>query len=277
MESNTMNTNRTESKFDLRLVFSKYLMFILNTGFIISGILLISAGVSTYVMFETMYNDMGNIFRMLSIFWMVIGVTITVVATFGILAALKENEILANLYAISMTFVFLGCIGAGIADFTMISRSRFIVSDLLKSMINNYDRNFGYNYQTKMDWIQTKFECCGIDAPSDWQSFKYFWVPYDQQDANNTSHGENIMPLSCCLQNSSYVDLVCEKYHSIGCFEPIHQFFFETVMTIGYAGLIFSMFMMLAVSLGFLYAQIVRGTSRHKYRRITNFVHSVQE
>lgn len=134
-------------------------------------------------MFETMYTDMGNIFRMLSIFWMIIGVTITVVATFGILAALKENEILANLvtncdvinqtfiiltvlnthltsqYAISMTFVFLGVIGAGIADFTMISRSRFIVSDLLKSMISNYDRDFGYNYHTKMDWIQTKV-CC---------------------------------------------------------------------------------------------------------------------
>ncbi|XP_037024708.1 tetraspanin-6-like [Bradysia coprophila] len=301
MEPNRRSAGRIKTKFDLGLAFWKYLMLLLNVGFVISSVLLISAGVSTYLTFKTMYNEMGDAFRMLSIFWMVVGVTTTAIGTFGIFVAFKENVTLANLYGIAMTFVFLGPISAGIADFTLISRSRYIASDLLDSMIKgysysneyrynidyvyNYIYNFAgysyyyeYDYRSAMDWIQTKFECCGNNGPSDWANLLLYWLPHHLQTVDgpiNSALGEYPMPASCCVQNSNYVKLTCEKYHSTGCFEPIHQIFSETVMSIGTFGLFFSMLQMLAIILGFVYAQILRDKSR--VQNYVNVSNSVQE
>lgn len=58
---------------------------------------MISGGISTSVIFSSFYSDMGDGFRMLSIFWLVVGIVFMFVALFGIFAAFKESAVAANL------------------------------------------------------------------------------------------------------------------------------------------------------------------------------------
>lgn len=51
-----------------------------------------------------------------------------------------------------MTLVFIFQVAAAIAGFTLISRSRYMVSDQLNYMMRNYN----YGYRLNVDWIQSK-------------------------------------------------------------------------------------------------------------------------
>lgn len=53
-----------------------------------------------------------------------------------------------------MMLVFLSQISAAIAGFTLISRSRYMVSDQLEQMMKLY--NYHDNNRQQMDWIQSK-------------------------------------------------------------------------------------------------------------------------
>lgn len=63
----------------------------------IASVFMISGGISTSVIFSSIYTDMGDGFRMLSIFWIVVGAIFLFVSLFGIFAAFKESTVLANL------------------------------------------------------------------------------------------------------------------------------------------------------------------------------------
>lgn len=54
-----------------------------------------------------------------------------------------------------MMVVFLSQISAAIAGFTKITQSRYMVSEQLERMIQNYKYPF-YEYGQKIDWIQSK-------------------------------------------------------------------------------------------------------------------------
>lgn len=156
-----------------------------------------------------------------------------------------------------MMFVFLSQISAGIAGFSMISKSGYMVSDQLDQMIRYYNHDY-YLYREKIDWIQSKvssvlflqrttktkryilkFECCGINGPSDWQQYESYWTPfgspdiYDYPNRTADSPTKNLMPSSCCVQYSNYVNLTCERYHTSGCYDPIYESVHESIMTIG--------------------------------------------
>jgi len=292
-----VNQDGKKTKFDLGLTISKYILFLLNGVFVISSVLTMSSGVSTIVAFTSYYNLMEGGFQVLSIFWIVVGFIFMIVALFGMFVAFKESTALANLYGIAMMVVFVLQVSAAIVAFTLISKSRYMVSDQLDTMMRDYN----YRYQLEVDWIQSKFECCGVNGPSDWQNFARFSTPYYYEttesyyyrtsdyyyrtddyyrttDPTTTTSTEpprtDLMPQSCCVRNSNYVNLTCEKYHTSGCFVPIHQIVSESIMMIGSSTLVVSVLQILGVILGFMYARIVR---RKKTQRDVQIWNSGQE
>jgi len=68
----------------------------------------------------------------------------------------------------------------------------------------------------------------------------------------------NLTPVSCCVQNSDYVNLTCSEHYQKGCFDPIHQIVSESIMMIGSSALVFAVVQVLGIVLGFLYARVIR-------------------
>lgn len=65
-----------------------------------------------------------------------------------------------------MTLVFVFQVAAAIAGFTLISRSRYMVSDQLDLMMRNYN----YDYRLNVDWIQSKV-CYNLLFPKPFAEF----------------------------------------------------------------------------------------------------------
>ncbi|KAJ6623025.1 Lysosomal acid glucosylceramidase, partial [Pseudolycoriella hygida] len=356
----------------------------------ILSVVTISGGVSTLVAFAYYYilDDLPG----LSVFWIVVGCIFMIVALFGIFAAFKESTMLANLYGLAMMLVFILQISAAITSFSIITKSRDMVTNQFGVLMQEY--SYSYHNGLYVDFMQSKLECCGLDGPSDWQNYGQFpWYQnsyngyytddyyrhttesYDRQptedyyylrttetddyfdyyvaetrppiDSENyfyrrttgadylystnppisnyprsedyyhrrrttasddyfddtrsptddyrrttereynhpyrtrpstTSHPRTpteaprtyLVPSSCCVPNTNYVNLTCEQYHKSGCLEPIHQIVSESIMMIGSSALIFSVLQILGVILGFMYARFVRNRKIQRNVQIWN-------
>lgn len=58
---------------------------------------MISGGTSTFTTVHPFRSDLGDGFRMMSIFWLCVGLVFFLVAVFGIFVAFKESPVLAGL------------------------------------------------------------------------------------------------------------------------------------------------------------------------------------
>lgn len=264
--------NRNKSNFGL--ICMKYLLFLLNIVFLIVSVLVISSGISAAAALTSYYYLMSDGLDTLTVFWLVVGIILLLVALFGIFAAFKESTALANIYGILMIVVFVLQIVVSIYGFTRISHTEYAVSTQLDRMM----RDYSYGYQVEVDWIQSKFGCCGINSPSDWQNFGRFSTASPYYDHWNNYHPLNetqlnqtdLMPVSCCKQYSNYVNLKCEDYHTTGCFAPIHQIVSASVMMIGTSSMIASVLQLLGIILGFSYARTVRNKKTQRDMQIWN-------
>ncbi|XP_037036039.1 CD63 antigen-like [Bradysia coprophila] len=232
-------------KFNLGLTYAKYLVFLLNVVFVITSVLIVLTAIPTIV-YSPIYRYM-IIYGMqeFAIFWLVVGLISMTVALFGIFAAIRESTALANLYGVAMSMVYILQVAVMTVSFTIMSKARVMVFDQLNDVMSQY-----VNYRSGVDWIQSEFQCCGNSGSHDWE----FIDGFGTAEGNETS----LMPASCCVQFTNYVNLTCDKYHTSGCFEAIYQIVTQSMMLIGTLALLLSILQILAISLSFIYAQIIR-------------------
>ncbi|XP_037024647.1 CD151 antigen-like isoform X1 [Bradysia coprophila] len=275
-----VNRERNKEKLNFGLTCTKYILFLLNVVFVIASVLAISSGISTIVAFTSYYYMMAYGFNALTTLWLVVGIIFLIVALVGIFTAFKESTALSNIYGILIMVVFVWQIAVSAYSFSFLNQTQYIVTNQLKRMMIDYSRG----YQPEVDWIQLNYQCCGINDPSDWQKFDRYTTPsprYDKYDyfdhLNSTTDAQinqiDRLPVSCCEQNSNYVNLRCDRYHKTGCFDPIHRIVSASVMLAGTFGLIFSILQFLGIVLGFHYARLIRGKKTQLQVQIWNTYH----
>lgn len=115
------------------------------------------------------------------------------------------------------------------------------------------ERNY-YRHETrKINWLQEKFQCCGLDAYTDWQSIMFmgysYPINYQQQYQNNRMPYVDSVPDSCCIRPSSG----CGKYRSFynqnraaiintkGCFSLYNLQFSKDIQFLSALGLFVSL------------------------------------
>ncbi|KAG4065839.1 hypothetical protein HA402_012517 [Bradysia odoriphaga] len=186
----------------------------------IASVMAISSGISVTVAVTFTYDMTTYGIDTVAMLWLVIGIIWLIVALFGMFTAFKESTAFANTYGILIMVVFIWQIGVSIYSFSFLNQTHYIVTHQLKRTMIDYS----YGYQVEVDWIQSNFQCCGINGPSDWQNFGRFSTPYphfDRYDYLNSTtdaplNETDLMPVSCCEQYSNYVDLKCDQIVSAG-------------------------------------------------------------
>ncbi|KAG4072897.1 hypothetical protein HA402_002640 [Bradysia odoriphaga] len=264
------NGSQKKSEFNFGLMCWKYILFILNVIFVIASFVMITGGISISVLLSPYRIMMEYGFNTLTIFALLTGITLMIVAVFGIAVTFMEKTAFANLYGLALILVFVLQVATAVTSFVLMSKSGEMVSSQLRSMM--YYFSYEHEYLHEIDWIQSQFKCCGAYDHTDWQKYgKYssvwpaFAHSYDDwyQMTNDTTTSieapkTDLMPSSCCLRDTNYVDLTCDQYHNSGCFEPIHQIVSESVLIIGSLAFLLSVFQILGIVAGFAYARAIR-------------------
>ncbi|CAH8445861.1 unnamed protein product [Schistosoma turkestanicum] len=129
------------------------------------------------------------------------------VGIIGAIACIKRSRcLLVFLYSLMLT-ILLCELAAIIVSIFYWPKVRKQISDALHEDLNLYSKVA--EVQQIVDLIQSKFECCGVENKSDWESIKL---------NTNSSY-----PQSCCknlqLTNSSE-DKEC-SYHQYGCLDVL--------------------------------------------------------
>ncbi|KAJ6632654.1 CD63 antigen [Pseudolycoriella hygida] len=240
----------------------KFLLILINVLYLIISFLMISGATTLKVIFGEHYFELwyASTVDSLSSLWIATGCFLLALSIFGMAAAIKESTLMTNFYGLFLCLIFILQMAAAITGFTLITQADGIVRQTLQSMMYN-----SFSGQDTIDWIQRTFECCGNDAPSDWENLGRFYGSYttreyDYFNDSTQAYSTLRMPKSCCQPNSNY-DMnyyTCERYFTRGCHGPVNSIVSQSVMMIGSSALAVGVVQILGVVCAFMYARIIR-------------------
>ncbi|EDO41432.1 predicted protein [Nematostella vectensis] len=119
------------------------------------------------------------------------GFSLYLIVFFGCVGALKENTLFLASYGIFIFCCLIPIIAAGVLAF--LQREKLVdpkarLEDGLKSYQQDSSK------QEFIDFIQTRFKCCGIESYKDWQANRYFSCSSPVPTACG-------VPFSCCKKS----------------------------------------------------------------------------
>ncbi|XP_025602937.2 tetraspanin-12 [Athalia rosae] len=164
----------------------KYLMFIFNLIFVITGILLISIGSVILGVYHDYEHFLDNKFFSVPALLIAVGTIIFFIAFFGCCGAVRENYCMIVTFSTLMVLVFILELAGGISGYVLRSHATHVVADKMHESMARYSES----KEIALVWnnLQEHFQCCGTHNITDWQP--YF--------ANDT------LPQSCCNKETGF-------------------------------------------------------------------------
>lgn len=162
----------------------KYLLFVFNLLFFISGCGILALGITLNV------NNGGYATLLPSVPFLnaanmciAVGVIVMIVGFVGCCGAIKENGCMLLIFFFLLAIIFILELAAGILGFVYQSQvQEYVTSDLQNGLVN-YETEEGL--QEAWDRLQPELECCGVESFGDWV---------------NASFPAGQFPDSCCQE-----------------------------------------------------------------------------
>jgi len=177
----------------------KYLMFVFNFIFWLSGLALIIVGSIIKAKYGDYlsYGDDGSKFASVSVFIIIVGVIVFVIGFLGCCGAVRENYCMVTTFAILLGIIFILEIVAGALGFAYRKKVESQVDDSLKDAVEKYGNKDQPGAQELLDWAQKEFECCGLNGADDYKNNTHATkcnkggvaTCYSTQNCNGTLYG----------------------------------------------------------------------------------------
>ncbi|XP_063921647.1 CD63 antigen-like isoform X2 [Zophobas morio] len=254
----------------------KYVLFVFNLLFVITGIVMIAVGVSVksyYTDYDIFLND--SYFSLPNLL-IAIGSLIFFISFFGCCGAIRESWFMIFIFSILLSVIFIMEFSAGIAGYVLRDKTIDFLTEELQQSTQDYEfNNPKPNPQTYMwDKIQSQFKCCGAAGPKDWidkvtttstnnsattptttNSSVTTTVPSVSPDSTTPTtptalrllspRNKGDLPSSCCVSKPGTAGTItCNidntdtaTYFKIGCVEGFGDYLKDHAVTIGGVGL----------------------------------------
>lgn len=176
----------------------KYLLFVFNLVFAISGIAILAIGAIIQNFYSNYTDFLHGKFFVGPVLLIVVGVIVFVVAFFGCCGAVKENHCMIMTFAGLLLVVFGLELAGGITGYVL----RDDVEDILQSTVNSSMSKYSYNDEITKTWniMQHDLYCCGTKHAEDWGSV----------------FGNTTLPETCC-PGVTPCDMDTKGHYERGC------------------------------------------------------------
>jgi CD63 antigen len=193
----------------------KYLLFVFNLLFFVSGVVMLAIGAVIYVVYAHYYNFVYDSFQSAPLILIIVGVIIFLVAFFGCCGACKENHCMIITFSVLLLVIFTLEVGTGIAGY--IRRNE--VETMLENKLNSTMFDYYNNEKIKETWdiAQHEAKCCGMNGPDDWRrvihndTLPHTCCPDTPDDGSCTNKSPNVYKDACYFKLKE----VFTKYGSI--------------------------------------------------------------
>ncbi|XP_018337206.1 PREDICTED: CD63 antigen-like [Trachymyrmex septentrionalis] len=190
----------------------KYLMFIFNLFFVITGIVLLSIGAVIHGVYHQYQHFLDNRFFSVPSLLVAVGFIIFIIAFFGCCGAVRESYCMIITFCTLLTAIFLLEIIGGMMGYVMREQVASIAQQKMLDTMPQYSNNS--EIQFVWDNLQRDFHCCGTINATDWLT--------------NTTKLPGI-PMSCCDDiigaiGTSNCTLSSKSLHEVGCIDAFGKF-----------------------------------------------------
>ncbi|XP_069505305.1 tetraspanin-33-like isoform X2 [Ambystoma mexicanum] len=169
----------------------KYVLFVSCFLFWVASGLMIAVGV-----YARLAKDPGSVNSPItdpSIILMTVGIFMFAVTFFGCLGALRDMHILLKIFACTMLVILGLQVLVAVLGFVFSSKVLEKTASVMVRAISRYREDL--DLQNFIDYVQKKFECCGVASYMDWSENVYF-ACID----SNPSLERCAVPFSCCIR-----------------------------------------------------------------------------
>jgi CD63 antigen len=166
----------------------KYLMFIFNMMFALSGLTLVITGGVIQGVYRQYLDFLGSQFFSAPVLLVVVGCIIFFVTFFGCCGAIKENHCMTVTFSVFLSLIFLLELGAGIGAYMMRGDVRGVVETNMEKGLLNYGKQGFRGVTETWNVVQHEMKCCGAQEYRDWSNTTF------------AIDGASV-PDSCCLSD----------------------------------------------------------------------------
>lgn len=192
----------------------KYLVFLFNLVFFLSGLILIVVGAIAQGFFSSYMDFFGEKYETPAIGVIILGFVILVISFFGCCGAKKENVAMLRIFACLMIVVLLLEFAAAITVAILRPNIEELVTKNMNETMYHYNTTL---VEKTWDDMQKNYKCCGTEDYTDWKD-----TPYGSDESVNG------VPDSCCKKieegcghNIWNASVSTNKIYTEGCFKAI--------------------------------------------------------
>jgi len=202
----------------------KYLLFIFNLLFVVTGVIILSVGVSIKAYYNNYELFLDDKYFSTPNLLIAIGAIIFIIAFFGCCGAVKENYCLTITFSTLLILIFVLEFAAGISGYVLRNQTGEYLTKELNDSLYKYNTNTTDAITVLWDSIQLDFKCCGVHHYED-------WIPVI-----------HAIPMSCCgpqhgQVGSSTCNETTPSIYKQGCVVGFGKYIEENAVSIGSVGL----------------------------------------
>uniref|UniRef100_U5EZJ8 Tetraspanin n=1 Tax=Corethrella appendiculata TaxID=1370023 RepID=U5EZJ8_9DIPT len=211
--------------------FIKYMLFLFNFLFVITGIILLSVGLTVQGVYHGYSHFLEEQFFTVPKLLIAIGSIIFVIAFFGCCGAYKENYCMVLTFSVLLIIVFILELAAGISGYVLRNETAELITQSLNQTMPQYLKN-NTDIIELWDQVQGNFDCCGLSNPvEDWKAAGF----------NATE-----IPMSCCRPQIGAIGVLhCPPQENeaivlrkTGCVQAFGDYIKSHAVSLGAAGII---------------------------------------
>ncbi|CAJ1059592.1 tetraspanin-33 [Xyrichtys novacula] len=240
----------------------KYTLFISCYFFWVVSALLIAVG--TYAKIAKEKNVVDTLAVDPALLLIVVGSVMFLITFLGCFGALRNIICLLKTFLVILTAILLLQIAAGVVGYLFTDMVMERTEKLMMRAVVRYRED--PDLENAIDFVQKKFQCCGVESYKDWSQNVYF----ECSDTNPSLEACGV-PFSCCvgLQNQTVLNTMCgygvhlleessaaEEVFTIGCSDKIVWWAKNNLLLV--AGLTAGLLLLEVVMIGLAAAQISR-------------------
>ncbi|XP_029355981.1 tetraspanin-33 [Echeneis naucrates] len=180
----------------------KYTLFFCCYAFWVVSAMLIAVGVYAKIAKEKDVVDTLTVDPALLL--IVVGSVMFLVSFLGCFGALRNTTCLLKMFLGILVVVLLLQISAGVVGYLFTDMVMERTEKLMMKAIVRYRED--QDLENAIDFVQKKFQCCGVQSYKDWSRNVYF----ECSDVNPSLESCGV-PFSCCiqLQNQTVLNTMC--------------------------------------------------------------------
>lgn len=226
----------------------KYLLFVFNLIFAITGIVLISFGAVILVVYNDYSNFVDSWLFAAPVLMIIVGVIVFLVSFFGCCGAVKENHCMIITFSVLLLLIFALELGAGISGYIMRGEVGTMLENHMSRTMPQYSKS---DIGKSWDIMQHDLDCCGMNGPSDWA---------------NAGFQDNTLPLTCChnvpLKTNTTHQSTCDvnslTVREKGCFNKFRSFIEDRAVVLGGVGIGIALVQLIGVTFACCLARSIR-------------------